>query len=131
MYLFDNGGEASEGEPMTIGTGDDRGAQLDDDPLGGGQLVPAQEGRLSTLLLQAQRGAVALVYRVETPVLTQNEGYIAKKKGSNYLPVILKGQRREMVLGTRNKKDYVCDADLYASQQKNFAKSLQLRHKVG
>jgi hypothetical protein len=56
---------------MTVGPGDDGGAQLDDDPLGSGQLLPAQEGRLPTLLLQAQRGAVALVYRVETPAHTE------------------------------------------------------------
>jgi hypothetical protein len=67
---------------MTVGPGDDRRAQLDDDPLSGGQLLPAQEGRLPTLLLQAQRGAVALVHRVETPVVTQNERYIIPK-GSN------------------------------------------------
>ncbi len=73
---------------MTVGPGDDGGAQLDDDPLGGRQLLPAQEGRLPTLLLQAQRGAVALVYRVETPVVTQNKRYITKR-WSNCIPVIL------------------------------------------
>jgi hypothetical protein len=98
---------------MTVSSGDDSRAQLDDDPLGGGQLLPAQKGRLPTLLLQAQRGAVALVHRVETPMVTQNKRYITKK-GSNYITVILKRQWREMVLGTRNKKDYVCDTNLYA-----------------
>ncbi len=80
MYLFDNGGEAAEGEPVAVRSGDDGGAQLDDDPLGGGQLLPAQERRLPTLLLQAQRGAVALVHRVETPVVTQNKGYTVLPK---------------------------------------------------
>jgi hypothetical protein len=99
VYLFDNGGETAEGEPMTVGPGDDCGAQLDDDPLGGGKLVPVQERRLPTLLLQAQRGAVALVYRVETPVVTQKKDtvYITKriKPSTCYLK---KGQQSEMVL---------------------------------
>ncbi len=74
---------------MTVGPGDDGRAQLDDDPLSARQLLPAQERRLPTLLLQAQRGAVALVYRVETPVVTQNKRYILPK-GSNYKTCYLK-----------------------------------------
>ncbi len=71
VYLFDNGSETTEGEPMTVCPGDDGRAQLDDDPLSARQLLPAQERRLPSLLLQAQRGAVALVYRVETPAHTE------------------------------------------------------------